>query len=141
MRFSNNPDNICNNIDKLPDEIVDIIYSYIPNLTTTFISKNNYLRDHKLIRQYIDKNEIENYIRTMVRQDNDLIFEQLLVENYHKWILMKNYYYKGCVYSDYLVFLESYIMDNESIKCKKILNELFEELALNQYKKKTLTYI
>jgi hypothetical protein len=97
----------------------------------------------KIISNIVNKNDIENYIRTMIRQDNSFVFEQLLIENYEKWINIKEYYYKECIYINYLMFLEFYIMDNESIKCKKILDELFVELGFNknQHKKKSFKYI
>lgn len=143
IKFFKESNDILKNIIKLPDELVDIIYSYVPTTVKTVLSKNNYLAEHKLIRQTINKNDIENYIRTMIRQDNSFVFEQLLIENYDKWINIKEYYYKECIYMNYLMFLEFYIMDNESIKCKKILAELFEELGFNknQHKKKSFKYI
>jgi hypothetical protein len=142
IKFFKDPNDILKNIIKLPDELVDIIYSYVPTRIKTVLSKNNYLEDHKLLRQTINKCDIENYIRTMIRQDNSFVFEQLLIENYDKWINIKDYYYKDCIHDNYLIFLESYVIDNESIKCKKILDELFEEVGFNknQHKKKSFKY-
>jgi len=79
----------------------------------------------------------------MVRQDNDFVFKQLLVENYQRWLNMKKYYYKESIYSNYINFLDSYAIDNESTKCRKIIQDLFEELGLskNQHKKNTIRYI
>jgi hypothetical protein len=143
MSVIKSSDVILTNINKLPNEIEDIIYSYIPITKTILLSKKHYLESHKLLRQTIDKLDIENYIRTMIRQDNDFVFEQLLIENYNKWLNMKNYYYKDCDYANYLIFLKSYAIDNESTKCLDLLLELFEELGLckNQHKKKVFKYI
>jgi hypothetical protein len=143
MLATNGSDTILTNVNKLPNEIEDIIYSYIPITKTILLSKKNYLESHKLLRNTIDKLDIENYIRTMIRQDNDFVFEQLLIENYNKWLNMKNYYYKDCDYANYLMFLKSYAIDNESTKCLDLLLELFEELGLckNQHKKKAFKYI
>ncbi len=79
----------------------------------------------------------------MVRQDNDFVFKQLLVENYKRWSNMKKYYYKESIYSNYVHFLDSYAIDNDSTKCRKIIQELFKELGLskNQHKKNTIRYI
>jgi hypothetical protein len=100
------------------------------------------MENHYLIRRFIDKRQIEQYIRTMIRQDNDFVFKHLLVENYDRWINMKKYYYKESIYRHYLYFLESYAIDNNSTKCRKILCNLFEEaLSKNQHKKNTLRYI
>lgn len=55
MDFSNNPKDFFKNIDKLHDVLVDIVYSYIPKYVTMFLTKTNYMKDHHLIRQYIEK--------------------------------------------------------------------------------------
>jgi hypothetical protein len=79
----------------------------------------------------------------MVRQDNDFVFKRLLEENYIRWLNMKDYYYKNGVHSNYIVFLESYAIDNESSKCRKIISDFFLEqgLSKNQHKKNTIRYI
>ncbi len=143
MIFSNDKNDFFKNVDSLPEVLIDIIHSYIPKVVTIFLTKENYLKDHHLIRQKIDKRKIEQYIRCMVRQDNDFVFKQLLVENYQRWSNMKKYYYKESIYSNYINFLDSYAIDNDSSKCRKIIQELFEELGLskNQHKKNTIRYI
>jgi hypothetical protein len=131
------------NVKILPDELEDIVYSYIPKSITIFLTKENYIREHHLIRSFIVKKNIENYIRSMVRQDNDFVFKQLLVENYNRWLNMKKYYYRECIFSNYLNFLVSYAIDNESTRCRKLLIDLFEEegLSKNRHKKNTIRYI
>ena len=86
---------------------------------------------------------MENYYRTMVRQDNAFVFKQLLVENQQKWFNMKQYYYKACIYTNYITFIESYAIENESSNCRQLIVDLFEELGLNknQHKKNIIKYI
>lgn len=143
MGFSNNPKDFFKNVDKLPDVLIDIVYSYVPKSVTMFLTKKNYMKDHYLIREFINKRKIEQYIRAMVRQDNDFVFKQLLVENYRRWLNMTKYYYRECIYGNYLNFLESYAIDNQSTKCRKIIIIFLEEqgLSKNQHKKKTSRYI
>ena len=143
-KFSSKPEYFFKNIDKLPYELVDIIYSYVPTPVKTFLSKQNYVTGHPLITNYIINNgQMENYIRAMIRQDNDFVFGILLKENYKRWLIMKNYYYKNCIHCNYIVFLESYAIDNESTKCRKIIGDFFIEqgLSKNQHKKNTIKYI
>ena len=144
MSVSNESKDFFKNIDNLPDELVGLIFDYIPKIVKVFLSKRVYLEDHWLIRNHINKRDTENYIRTIVRQDNSFVFNQLLIENKNKWLNMKKYYYKNCIYANYLIFLDSYSLDNESTKCRKLLIELFGELGLskNRFKKKNIiTYI
>jgi len=143
MSFSNFKTDLCNNISILPIDIIEIIYSYIPKFVTIFLTKKDYVEEHYLLKNYINKRDIENYIRAMIRRDNDFVLKHLLVENYTRWISIKKYYYKGAIYENYLFFLKAYCIDNESINCKNVLIKLFEELGLskNQHKKKTYNYI
>jgi hypothetical protein len=79
----------------------------------------------------------------MIRQDNEFVFKHLLVENYNRWLNMRKYYYKESIYGNYLNFLESYAIDNQSTKCRKTMLTFFEEqgLSKNQHKKNTIRYI
>jgi predicted cation transporter len=143
MVFSNDYNFFLANVDKLSYELIDIIYSYIPKSVTIFLIRENYIKEHYLLRSVINKRYTEQYIRTMVRQDNDFVFNLLLVENYNRWLNMKKYYYKECIYGNYINFLESYAIDNKSLKCRKIIIKLFEEQGLNknQHKKNVIRYI
>ena len=143
MRFYNNSKDFLKNVDSLPDELILIIYSYIPKMVKLFLTKQKYIEEHKLIKKYINKTNIENYYRSMLRQDNDFVFKQLLVENQQKWFNMKSYYYKTCIYTNYITFIESYADEHESSNCKQLIVDLFEELGLNknQHKKNMIKYI
>jgi hypothetical protein len=127
----------------LPYELKNIIYSYIPTIVKVFLNKDNYIENHNIIRNYINKKEIENYIRKIIRQDNDFVFKQILNENLINWLNLKNYYYRNCIYSNYIIFLNSYCIDNESYKCKNIIVKIMEKLGIikNQHKKKYIKYI
>jgi hypothetical protein len=143
MTFSNCQKDFLKNVNILPDELIREIYSYVPKIVKVFLTKKNYLKDHHLIKHYINKKDIENYYRAMIRRDNDFVFKQLLVENQQKWFNMKKYYYKTCIYANYITFLESYTIENESTKCRRLINNLFSELGLskNQHKKNIIKYI
>jgi hypothetical protein len=143
MTFLNKPEELLKNINKLPEDVTHIIQSYIPKIVSIFLTRKSYLENHVIVKKYINKRNIENYIRCMIRQDNDFVFNQLLKENHKRWINMKKCYYKNCIYSNYINFLESYAIDNESTKCRKTIVELFQELGLskNQHKKNVSKYI
>ena len=141
--FSNDPQCFFNNINELPRELLDIVHSFIPDVVSVFLNKQQYLEKHYLIRHFINKRNIENYIRSMIRQDNDFVFRQLLAENWEKWLSMKKCYYKNGIYANYLIFVSDYCLENESTKCRKLINELLEEqgLSKNQHKKNVIKYI
>jgi hypothetical protein len=143
MIFSNDNIFFLKNISNLPDEIIDIIKEYIPQIVNIFLTRQNYIENHHLIKSYINRLKIEDYIRTMIRQDNEFVFGTMLSENWDKWLSMKKCYYRGCIYSNYLIFLNAYCIDYESYKCKRILTEYFLEqgMSKNQHKKNAVKYI
>lgn len=135
--------NLFTKIDKLPLELVEVIYEYIPIQVKIVLTKENYFLNHKLLHNYINNTQIELYFRHMVRRDYDFIFNQLLYENHMRWINMKQYLYEGCVYNNYLHFLTNYCGEHQSTKCKSLITNLLEELGLskNQHKKNKIRYI
>ena len=90
-----------------------------------------------------DINNIENYIRYVVKFDYSFIFEKVIRENYKKWIEIKNYKYKNMIFSDYFYFIMNYCIENESSNCRKSTIFFFKEHGLNKnlYKKKFIKYI
>ena len=137
-RFSNKA-TVFANIMVLPEDLVPFIYSFIPMSVTIFLSKNMYLKNHKLVRKYIQRSQYENYIRAMVRRDNDFVFGLLIQENFERWLFFKKYTYKTTLFSNYIYFLLEYCIENESDKCKQIVNRYIVNsgLSQNQHKKNT----
>jgi hypothetical protein len=132
---------ILNNIQKLPDEIISIIKEYIPHFHLVFVNKQNYKLYHPLIKKYIYN--YENYIRDIVREDHSFVFEQILNENYKRWMTIKKYTYKNIIYNNYIYFIISYCIDNQSNNCRIVLVNFLREhgLCQNQHKKNILKNI
>jgi hypothetical protein len=130
-------------MDNLPAELVLIVSSYIPSSAKIFLNKEHYFKYHHLFRDYINRKQLEKYIRTTIRQDNDFVFKQILIENYQKWLNMKKYLHQDCIYANYIYFLKTYCGENQSIKCKELITNLLEELGLskNQHKKNIIRHI
>ena len=143
--FSNKAKDLLNNINKLPNEIVAIVESYVPTFVKVFWNKTMYEANHKLVIQFLSNQNknIEEYIRAIIRKDCDYVFSHLLVDNLSRWQNLRNYLNRDCIYKNYLVFLNSYCIDHDSMKCKKILEEILEKLGLskNQHKKNLIKYI
>jgi hypothetical protein len=61
-------------INKLPHELVDIIYDFIPGITKCVLNKNLYKNYHPCIKPYILRRGVfDNYIRDIIRNDFDFI--------------------------------------------------------------------
>ena len=141
---SNNHDNEVKNlenklikkVDNLTEVLIEIIKSYLTVISTLFLNKKNYINNHYLLRPIILKNKIENYIRDMIRRDYDLVFEQILLENYKRWLEIKHYMYKNIIYKNYIYFIKDFCIENESNKCRSLINLFLKEhgLCQNQHK-------
>jgi len=130
--------NLLYKINKLPEVLIDIIYSYVPLVVTLFLNKKLYISNHNLLKQYIIHMNIENYIRDMLRRDNEFVFMQILIENYSKWTFkIKNYRYKNNIYRNYMSFVKDFCLMNDSNKCRNMIYTFLEkhELSKNQHKK------
>lgn len=125
-------ENLEKMLANLPQELLDIIFSYIPNYNKIHLNKKYFGKYHYLLKGYIINNKTEDYIRNMVRRDNDFIFSQLLEENYNKWIGMKNYYYSPYEFYSYISFLCFYCEENASLKCKNAIHNFLKKNNINK---------
>ncbi len=139
-----NRKNLFNYINRLPDEMKNIIFDYIPLTSLIFTNKTNYINYHYLLKlKLVPKTLKENYIRDIIRRDLEFVFERILHENFKKWLLIKHFIYKNIIYGNYIYFLRDFCLMNESNKCRLILNKFLEEIGLckNQHKKNTSKHI
>lgn len=132
--------NILQRITRLPDVLIDIIQTYLPQNKTIFLNKTNYINNHKYL--HIDKYIHDNYVRNMIRKDCWFVLNMLLEENFKKWIKMK-YTYKNVVYYNYIAFLSFFSIENYSTNCINIICAFLEKhgISKNQYKNNTLINI
>jgi len=84
-------------IKKLPIEIEQYIKDFIPIQVLCFLNKKYYIKYHKYMKDWVPKELYENYLRDMVRRDNDFVFNLLVKENYKKWLQIKKYRYKNTI--------------------------------------------
>jgi len=130
-------------IKNLPLEIEMYIQDFIPKQVLCFLNKKYYVKYHKYIKDWVAKELYENYLRDMVRRDNDFVFNFLVKENYKKWLKIKKYRYKNIIYGNYICFMESFCIENQSTNCRNSLKEFLNKTGLskNQHKKNTITNI
>jgi hypothetical protein len=125
---------LFNRINKLPHELVNIIYEFIPGVTKCFLNKELYRKYHLCIKPYISsKGLYENYIRDIVRKDCDYLFCEILKENLHLWLKTTKIEYKNILFTNYASFLNQFCIEFKCSKCRKLLIE--SGLGKNQHKK------
>jgi hypothetical protein len=130
-------------IKRLPLELENIIKSYLPISVLLILNKKYHFKYHKFLKQLISKTQYENYIRDMLRKDNDFIFSFLIKENYKIWLKIRKYKYANMAYGNYFCFIDKFCVDNESTKCRNLLKDYLNKTGLskNQHKKNTITNI
>jgi len=120
--------NILLIISRLPDDTKNYILKFLPFKTYIFLKKEYYIKNHSKIKPFICYSQYENYIRFLVRNDYFFVFELLINENIKRWIHFTKYMYKNNVFSNYVYFLHYYCVENESTKCKNIINNILSLL-------------
>lgn len=130
-------------IKLLPLELEDKIKSFLPISVLVILNKKYYIKYHKQLKPLISKYKYDNYIRDMLRRDNDFIFSFLIKENYKIWLKIRKYKYANMNYGNYFCFVDKFCVDNESTKCRNLLKEFLNKTGLskNQHKKNTITNI
>jgi len=126
---------------KLPVELVRYIKEYIPKKEFVFTNRENYNLYHHLIKPSIK--DYESYIRSMIRQDNEFVFNKIIKENCSKWYEILQYKYKNMIFKNYLYFVMNFCIENDSNKCRKVISDFLKEhgLGKNLHKKNVVKYI
>ena len=133
--------NIVSKINKMPDELIDLIKEYISKKTFICTNKTYYGLYHQLIKKYISK--YESYTRDMIERDNYMVFEKICRENFNNWLSNKQYRYKYMIFNNYVYFIMCFCVENNSNKCREILLNIFKErkFGKNLHKKNVIKYI
>jgi hypothetical protein len=128
-------------ISELPSEVIRLIHEFIPNSKRVFVNKTFYHLYHSTIRKTIPL--YENYIRDIIRRDNNFVFEKVVQENIDFWLRSREYTYKNIIFRNYLYFVIHFCIENNSERCRKLLLELLEkrDLCRNLHKKNVVKYI
>ena len=111
-------------IKSLPEETEIIIKEFISIKTLCFLNKTYYIKYHKNVKKWImSKNLYDNYIRHMLRNDNEFVFKLILKENALRWFRMKKYKYSNKIFPNYCCFIDKFCLDNESSKCRNLIKK------------------
>jgi len=128
-------------IHNLPNELINLIKEYVPKKYFIFTNRENFKLYHYLIK--ISPNKFDDYIKNIIKRDNEYILNEIVRENYVKWYEKGQVYYKNKSFGNYLYFIINYCIENESENCLKIINIFLKELGLdkNLHKKNIVKYI
>jgi len=130
-------------INMLPNDLIMLIQSYLPKSSLIFLNNYYYKKYHYLVKTLIDKNSFENYIRDIIRRDNEFVFLHILLDFHKNISKIKHFIYKNVMYKKYYYFLIDFCISNNSIKCRNVLNDFLKEQGLcqNRHKKNSIIHI
>ena len=66
-------------------------------------------KDAVLVANYNSIKQYENYIRDVIRRDNQFVFQKIIEENITRWLNMRQYRYKNMVFSNYFYYIKIFI--------------------------------
>lgn len=132
---------IINNITQLPDELQNLIKEFVPKKQFVLTNRENYKLYHNEI--IIPKKNYDDYIKDIIKRDNAFVFKTIMLEDYCKWITIKNITYKNIFFKNYIYFIINFCIENESSNCQDILLCFLKEQGLckNLHKKNVAKYI
>jgi len=106
-------------INKLPRELKDLIFKYLPSKTLICLNKTYYEYYHSILYLNLTKTRMESYVRFLIKKDLQYPFQTLYYENIFVWKTKKSQYNnkKG----KYLIHLHTLCIQYKSQKCRKVL--------------------
>ena len=124
-----------NSIHLFPDDLLLNIKSYIPGNVSLILSKQYYLQHQAIINTIILKRP-DNFIRYILRSDYDFVFLFRIKEYGKQWWEKNKIRYKNMIFQNKLLFYKYYAIDNNSQKCKLLIDEYINEnLNIKRHKK------
>jgi len=128
-------------ISDLPNEIIKYIKEFIPGEYLVFVNSMYYNLYHHTLKKRIKL--YGNYVRDVIRRDNEFVFEIIIRENVELWLKNKQYIYKNMIFNNYIYFVMNYCIENNSDRCREILNCYLSKghLCRNLHKKNVVKYI
>lgn len=134
-------DNLFENINKLPNDLIIFIKEFIPKKAFVFTNRENYQLYHIFLKSSILK--YENYIRDTIRRDNFFVIDRIIQENFKTWTKINNYMYKNMIFKNYVYFIMHFCIENESTNCRDVVMRFLKQHGFdkNLHKKNIVKYI
>jgi len=116
-------------MNNLPEEILDIIYDYVPKRVKCLLSSENYkkynIHHFEYLKNTVYGNHLklnkrfsfDTYVRRLIKNDMYYVFGFVLKNNMKQWCKIKKTRYKNFNYKSKLLFYSFYCIECKSNKC------------------------
>lgn len=106
-------------ISNLDMHVRAIIHSFVPPAYMVWTSKTNYIAYHSCVVELVKSQHVyDSYIRQILRNDFDYVFTLILGQNREVWWDTRKYTYRGKQYSTYMQYMDAYIFEHGSHRCR-----------------------
>lgn len=138
-----------NKIKILPNDLISMIYNFIPEPVLIFTNKNNFIKHYPNYLKYIFNKSciksiklkninIHHYIKNLLQNDKSFILDNLLNIYFGKFISMKKYNYDSMRFATYyhcLQYLSKFVY--KAKKCDIVMHDklVLNGMNKNKYKK------
>ena len=125
-------------MDKLPNEIEDYIFKYIPLKTLALCCKEHWINNYKQRLCDIKPSMFERYSRFLIRNDYSFIFGFYLDSNLPLIKKRKKVYYHNKIFWNRIEWLRYFSRLNNSSNCSQKINNIIktERLVFKNIKTK-----
>ena len=127
-------------LDDLPFELLQ--YKIMPHLTPeilVWLTRENYVEHHSVVRKMIPGRDYEAYIRDMVRHDCAFVMAQLVKEHSQRWTKPQRYKFAGKSYPSFLRFLIEYAKESKAKHVSRVLESVSDDNVRRKGHKRIIT--
>tara|TARA_Y100000816_G_C26064100_1_gene559100 strand:+ start:569 stop:970 length:402 start_codon:yes stop_codon:yes gene_type:complete len=123
-------------MEKIPYEILQEIFYFIPSSTKKLLNKNLFKSHYFVIITQTEINKrYHNYMRHLLYNNCYLHIQINLDIHYLKLLKLKKWRYKNNTYPNYLIFMKSFALYNNSQKTYQLLKDYLHPSKKNKYKR------
>ncbi len=124
--------------DVLNDDVIGVIKSFLPRETRVWLTKEDYLANHSVVKQMIPTNRYDQYIHDVIERDHSFVFTQILREQFDKFHKWKNFEKNGNRHHSYLTYLRDKCVEHNSFKCACAIDDFanVKGFSQNWYKRR-----
>ena len=136
--------NLIEKLYLLPDDIIHIyIWPHISPNIKIWLNKSCYNQYHLCVKNMIPANIYDSYVRNVIRNDDYMVFDKLLLENFDKWIKILKYSYREYIFYNYIFFLSHFAVENNSSNCSNQISFFLKKAGYEKkwHKKNSIKYI
>jgi len=109
-------------MERLPMEVVDIIFSFVPR-TLTYNLNQKYLNKIFPIlikNKKLDK-EFNSYIRYIILYDCSIFLNKIFENKFLYLTTLNNWKYKSQTFPNYIEYLRAYAIESSKTKCRNLI--------------------